>query len=147
MPVSVHMPDLAAGLMAQLQPRIDAAMAVAAQVPTIIKERAVLDGEDVQGNVMPQKQPRPKKNPRNFPSVHLIQNETPDEMNPERWSNEQTGAGQVTVTYQPSDHHEYLVSKPPEQGGRKWLTHEAMNPNARAEIARQMREAFQRGSE
>jgi hypothetical protein len=147
MGVRVIMPDLGEAILAKLQPRVDAAIKVAERVPVILKERAILDNEDVAGNQFPKKKPRPRKNPTNFPNVALVQNETPDEMSPERWSHEQTGPTQVTVSYQPSDHHEYLVSKAPEQGGRKWLTNSEMNPNARDEIANQMREAFERGGE
>lgn len=144
MSVTVSIPyDFVEQVMAELQPRIDAALKIAEQVEHIIKEKAVLDNEDVEGNQFPQKKPVPKANPKNLPNVALIQNDTPDEMNPARWSVDQVGLTEIHVLYQPSDHHDYLVNKDPQNGGRKWLTHTEMNKGARDEIERLMAEAME----
>ena len=46
-----------------------------------------------------------------------------------RFTTEVTGPLEVTLTYQPSDHHGYLAEK-----GRDWLNTEQMNLTARAKI-------------
>jgi hypothetical protein len=146
--VEVKVPyDLAEQVFAQLQPKVDAMLKVANEVGTILRERAILDNEDVNGNQMPSKQPRPSKSPKNFPNVALIQADEIDEMNPSRWSVEQTTLTEAVVKYNPSDHHQYLTDKAPQSGGRKWLTQESMNPTSRQEIERRMAEEFERASQ
>ncbi|MDB5292727.1 MAG: hypothetical protein JWL69_3968 [Phycisphaerales bacterium] len=74
------------------------ALSAAEVAPQIIKDQAMLENEDVDGLPMAQKKPRPPKNARNFPSIPLIQNDDPDMMANERWSNERTGPLEATIT-------------------------------------------------
>ena len=127
--------------MAAVQPRIAAALKVADEVGTIVREHAVLDNEDVDGQQLHQKKPRPPKHPTNFPNFVLIQSDEPDLMSPARWRTE-SDETEARAIYTPPEHHQYLVDKDPEHGGRKWLTQEQMNPSARAAIAARVREEF-----
>ena len=143
MSVEIEIPDFADAFMAAVQQRIDAALAVGNEVETIIKEKVLLDGKDVDGNDFAQKQPRPPKTPTNFPTVPLIQNDNPNLMAKDRWQVERVAEDEVVVTYTPPAHHQYLVTKPAANGGRKWLTDTEINAEARGEIERRMREAFE----
>lgn len=139
MGVEINIPDdFAERIMAQLQPIVDAALSVSEQVPTIIKDYAILQNQDVDGNQMSSKKPRPKRNPSNFPNVALVQNDDPDLMNPARWKHERTGPYEETVTYTPPEHLEYLLSKAPEDGGRPWIAYDRINASAQAEIQAEM---------
>jgi hypothetical protein len=119
------------------------ALEAADSAPQIIRDKAMLDNEDVDGNQMPAKQPRPQRNPKNFPNMALVQNEEPDTMDPARWSVTPTiqsgGNFERSCFYQGPDHLEYLLSKDPDKGGRPFIkTDGTINPNARAEIEAEM---------
>jgi hypothetical protein len=140
--IAVQMPsdeEFAQAMLDAIKAHVEPVLqSVADMAPAVIKDQAMLENEDVDGQQMPQKKPRPKRSPQNFPNLPLIQNEDPDEMNNSRWSNEKTADFEVTVTYQPSDHHGYLAEK-----GRDWLNADAMNPNARAKLEQALREGME----
>jgi hypothetical protein len=147
MGVEVVIPaDFGDQVLKELQPLIDAALSTAEVVARIIKDQAILENEDVDGNQMAQKKGRPPKNPKNFVGLPLIQNDDPDMMANERWSHERTGPLEETITYDPPDHLQYLIEKPPEVGGRKWILPDRINESARekimAEMARRIEEAL-----
>jgi hypothetical protein len=139
MGVEVVIPsDFGEQVLSAMKPLIDAALSVAEVAPQIIKDQAMLENEDVDGNQLAQKKPRPPKNARNFPNLPLIQNDTPDMMANERWSHERTGPLEETITYDPPDHLQYLIDKAPEAGGRRWILPDKINPNARQKIMEEM---------
>ncbi len=139
-------PDLADLVRRKLQPRIDAALAVVKEVPTLVKERAILDNEDVTGGQMARKVPRPPKHPTNHPDIALIQNDEPSLMSPDRWRTE-TGETDAKAIFSPPPYQRYLEEKDPNHGGRRWITKDALNPNAKAAIRARMREEFDKGGQ
>lgn len=130
-------------VMEKIQEIVDKMLAVADEVPAIIKDRAILENEDVDGNQMNRKVPRPTKSPTNFPDLPLIQNDDPNLMDNARWHVERTDLTTATVVYSPPEHLKYLIEKDPEHGGRKWITPDKINPNAVAEIQKRMIEAVE----
>lgn len=135
--VKVTIPqNLEAQIMAMLQKRVDAALSVADDVPLLLKLQASEGNEDVDGNQMPPKQPRPKHNPTNFPNLPLV--ETGDMYDRARWTVERRSETTAAVVYNPPPHFEHLISKAPENGGRKWLTQGKINPSVRAQINTEM---------
>jgi hypothetical protein len=138
---------------AMFQPYIEAVQEVAVDAFRIIKDKAILDNEDVDGNQMPPKVPKPKNNPQNFPNMPLIQNTDPDLMNNSRSTVENTDDGAVII-YDPPEHLQYLLEKPQveakgkghspnESGGRHWIkTDGTINPNARKEIEDLIKDAI-----
>lgn len=126
--VTVELPDIENEVMRALKAQLlQQLMEVAAQVSQIVRDAANLENEDVNGNQMPNKIPRPKRNPTNFPNWPLVQ--TGNMMDGERWSVEQTGEVEVSVCYDAPEYLQYLADK-----GREWITANAINPNARAKI-------------
>jgi hypothetical protein len=141
MPVEIEFPsdeEWAELIAESLKESVDAALSVAEDLGSIIRTTAFADNQDVDGNQMAKKKPRPKGTPANFPEIALIQNDTPDLMNPDRWSVERTGPYEATVTYTPPDHFWRLQERPADAGGRTWLTAEKINPNAEKDIEYEM---------
>ena len=124
------------GILERIRQLAEKALSVAVEVPQIIRYRASLNNEDVAGQKMPQKKPRPKHSPRNNPSLPLV--ETGNLMDPGRWEIVKQGDYQRMIIYTPPVYHEYLITKDPQKGGRKWLTTDAINPNARKTIEQKM---------
>ncbi|MDF2434497.1 MAG: hypothetical protein JWP44_4128 [Mucilaginibacter sp.] len=142
MDVEIHI-DFADGVMELVKERVTRALQeVAPQVPHIIKDKAILENKDVDGNEMHLKQPRPPKNPRNFPNLPLIQNDEPDLMSNDRWQVE-IEDGSATITYIPPEHLQYLIEKAPERGGRPWILPDRINEEAREEIEELLRAALE----
>jgi hypothetical protein len=127
---------------AMFQPMVEAVQEVAQDAFRIIKDKAILDNEDVDGQQMPPKVPKPKRNPQNFPNMPLIQNTDPDLMNNDRSTVEDTEDGAVII-YDPPVHLDYLLTKPQDVGGggRHWIGRDGrINPNARIEIEQLIKE-------
>jgi len=140
--VEVSVPSLDQ-IKAMLAPYIDAALSVVddGTAAQLIKDKAILDNEDVNGEQMPPKVPKPKNNPQNFPNMPLIQNTEPDLMNHDRFSSKRIDDTTAAVIFDPPDHNDYLLDKPQEVGGggRHWIGRDGtVNPNARAEIEAEM---------
>jgi hypothetical protein len=140
--VIIDFPEMEAAVMQALFQHIDKALnQVAPQVQEVIRDQAMLENQDVDGQAMPNKQARPKKSPKNFPNLPLVV--TGDLMDTSRWSIERPSTTQADVIYNPPPHFQYLLDKPKEQGGRRWLTHEKVNPNARRIIEERLRAALE----
>jgi hypothetical protein len=126
---------------ALFDPMLEAVREVADNAWQIIKDKAILDNEDVNGQQMPPKVPRPKNNPQNFPNLPLIQDTDPDLMNNDRFTVEHTDEG-ADLVFDPPVHNDYLLDKPQVEGGggRHWIGRVGtINPNARAEIEEMIR--------
>lgn len=135
--VEVKIPhDLEAQIMEMIQKRVDAALSVAEDVPLLLKLQASEANEDVDGNQMPPKQPRPKNNPTNFPNLPLV--ETGDMYDRARWHVERPNETTAVVVYDPPEHFYYLIAKDPDHGGRKWLTPDRINQTVRNQIEEEM---------
>lgn len=107
-------------------------LSVAPQVAQLIKDSAVLENIDVNGNQMPQKKPRPKNHPRNNPGLPCI--DTGDMMDNSRWLVQQIDPTTVWIAYEPPEHFKYLIEKDPDSGGRPWMTEDRINADVRASI-------------
>jgi hypothetical protein len=108
---------------------------VAEEVPQIVKDQAILENEDVNGNQMPQKKPRPVNNPKNFPNLALVV--SGNMMDHTRWRIDDVSETQRNVVYTPPDYFEYVLEK------RPWISDEKINPNALAIILQRMRELIE----
>jgi hypothetical protein len=129
--------DIYFGLYDQLQSRIEAALSIGPEVPTLIKQQALLENRDMNGELIPLKGPRPKLNPTNNPEIPLV--DTGNMMDPARWSVERTGDAEITVTYSPPDYIDYLVLT------RPWISPDKINEDALFEIQTEMAARFARG--
>ncbi len=107
-------------------------LAVADEASQIIKDQAILENQDVDGNPLPQKQARPKGNPKNFPNRPLVQ--SGNMMDNSRWKVEEVSETEKRLVYDPPDYFDYVVAK------RPWLTADKVNPNAVAQIQARMKE-------
>lgn len=147
--VTVVMPDLESAFAELIQQRIDAALSVADDVPGLIFDAAVLNNEDVDGNQMPRKQPRPKNYPQNNPDLPLIgTTDAPENMmSKTRWTVERTGSDtEATITYTPPDFFDDLITKDPSSGGRRWITRDKINADVVALIQEKMAVALRTGN-
>lgn len=120
-----------------IQLRVDAALTAVEEVATIIKEVAVLDEKDVNGEQIKHKKPKPSVHPKNLPNAQLIGE--PDKhpismLDPSRFATERTGQFEAAMTYTPPDYFEFVIAK------RPWLTPDTMNDDARHRIELIMRE-------
>lgn len=109
-----------------------AALAVANEVPALIKDKATLDEKDVEGNPIPHKQPRPKGHPTNNPNLQLI--DTGDMYDNQRWVSEPLGENSAQCVYTPPDHYQWVILT------RPWLLHDKINEEVRAQMEKALRE-------
>jgi hypothetical protein len=131
--VEVTLPDLEAAILETLRKQfIEPALAVAGQVPSLIKDKVILDNKDVDDNEMPKKIPRPKSDPQNNPNFAVL--DSGNMLDTSRWVIEQVSETEVEVIYSPPDYFDYLVTKDPESGGRPWLLPDRINPDVFATI-------------
>jgi len=139
--VEVKIPDdLPEQILAALQPMVDRGLSVVNEVEGIIKEVAVIEEKDVNGQPITPKKPKPVKTPRNLPNAPLIGKPGVHEismLDPTRFTTQRDGPYQATMTYQPPDYFIYVIEK------RPWLTHDQMNDDARARIERRMRDEME----
>jgi len=138
--VEVNVPDnMAEIIMSAVQRRTDAALSVTADVPRIIKDKAILDEKDAYGNSIQHKQPKPAKSPKNFPNLQLVQ--TGEMMSNDRWTTNRVSSTEVQVVYSPTDYFQYVIEK------RPWITPEKVNAEAWSEIQSEMTKRFKEGSD
>jgi hypothetical protein len=136
-PVSVEVQfpdDFEDQIMGLIQKRVDAALSVVTQVPDIVRFKAAVDNEDVDGKQMPLKKPRPPRNPKNHPNAPLV--DTGNMMDKSRWTTERVDQFTAQAIYTPPAYFVYVGEQ-----GRAWLTYNKMNESAREEIRQAMRDA------
>lgn len=142
--VVVEMPDFETAILTAIQTQfVDAALEVAKEVPSLIKQEVMLNNRDIDGNSMPDKKPRPKGSPTNNPGVPCV--DSGNMLDNSRWVIEQVSESEVDVIYSPPEYLQYLIEKAPEAGGRKWITPDKINDDVRALIEEKIAVALRTG--